>query len=161
MEVAYRKQMTLMLRALYFSLQERCAILTKTYKISTAQQHLLYIIANNKPINITQISIIGCWHISTASRLLKPLIQQQYVKMYQIKSNNKIKFVELTENGKRLLEEIITLLVNTEDFPFDFSDCSIEEIEKFLSFGLDILEKQKGRGFSQWVKESEVGNLSR
>jgi MarR family protease production transcriptional regulator HPr len=156
MEIAYKKQLTLILRALYFSLQERCAALTKTYKISTAQQHVLFILSNNKPINITQISKIGCWHVSTVSRLLKPLIQQQYVKMYHVQSNQKIKFVEITERGQRLLEEILTILVNTEDFPFDLSSYSKEEMNQFLSLGLDILQKQKGSEFSHWVKESEV-----
>jgi MarR family protease production transcriptional regulator HPr len=146
-----------MTRALYISLEERWGMLTKGYKLSPALQHILFILStNHDPLTITDISKIGCWHISTVTRLLQPLIRENLVNVFQTKHNNKLKFVKLTDDGERLLKDILTTLVNARDFPFDLSIFTKEEVDQFLHMGLTILQSQRGTDFTHWVKVSEV-----
>lgn len=157
MEIDLRKQMLLMVRALYFTLEERWALLTRNYNISTAQQHVLYILFTNETaLTVTQISKMGCWHISTVTRLLKPLIQERYIVVCPDPFSSKTKCVEITEGGKALVQAILTDLVNAADFPYDLSDVSEEQMKGFLRLGLHILQKQKGESFVNWVHQAEV-----
>jgi MarR family transcriptional regulator, protease production regulatory protein HPr len=152
-----RKQLVIMVRALYFCLEERWAEATREYPVSPAQQHILYILATaGEPLTVTAISRIGCWHISTVTRLLRPLLAGGLVTMRHHKHNAKSKYVSITDTGEQLRRDLTGRLIETDDFPFDLSDIPEEELQAFLRIGLRILQDQKGEDFVEWIRESEL-----
>jgi MarR family transcriptional regulator, protease production regulatory protein HPr len=152
MDVELKKQAVLTIRALYFCIMEQWSGINKEHGISSAQQHLLFILsAHEKPITISEISNLGCWHLSTVSRLLQPLIRENYVTVQ--KSKTKYKYVSITNKGFEKLIEIANQVFPLKEFPFDFSGIEQEDVQIFIEKGLEILKNFKGEEFLAWVKK--------
>jgi MarR family transcriptional regulator, protease production regulatory protein HPr len=131
---------------------EQWSGINKEHGISSAQQHLLFILsAHEKPITISEISNLGCWHLSTVSRLLQPLIRENYVTVQ--KSKTKYKYVSITNKGFEKLMEIANQVFPLKEFPFDFSGIEQEDVQIFIEKGLEILKNFKGEEFLAWVKK--------
>lgn len=154
-----KKQMVLMIRALYFSILEEWTVVEKSHNLSSAQQYILFILSSiDKPLTIGEVSKLGSWHKSTVTRLLKPLLSENYI---IIKSGNgKYKYVSLTEKGKLRLKKVAQDVLLHEDFPFNFSGLDVKSIEKFLQVGMRMLKNKKGEQFTQWLHSSEPKAIS-
>ncbi|NRD80868.1 MarR family transcriptional regulator [Bacillus sp. BRMEA1] len=152
MEIELNKQAVLTIRGLYFCIVEQWACINKVHGISSAQQHLLFILSTHeKPLTISEISNLGCWHLSTVSRLLQPLIRENFVTVQKCKT--KYKYVSITNQGFEKLKEIAKQVFPLKEFPFDFSDIEQEEVQIFIEIGLKILKNFKGEEFLTWVKK--------
>lgn len=151
MSVDLNRQIVLVSRALYFAISEEWAGIAMQYNLSSAQQHVLYILAcNEEPLTITEISQYGCWHISTVTRLLKPLLNEGYISI--TKGKGKFKYVHLTKSGKLTLKSIAEDVFHRNNFPLNFGGIESTSLEQFVQIGLEILKNQKGSNFSDWVK---------
>jgi len=152
MDVELKKQAVLTIRALYFSIVEKWSGINKDHGISSAQQHLLFILSTHeKPLTISELSELGCWHLSTVSRLLQPLIRENYVTVQ--KSKIKYKYVSITNQGFEKLMEIANQVFPLKDFPFEFSGIEQEDVQIFIEKGLKILKNFKSEEFLEWVKK--------
>ncbi|WP_239584456.1 MarR family winged helix-turn-helix transcriptional regulator [Aquibacillus albus] len=138
-------------------MERKWAELEKLYDISPAQQHILFLLSTNKnQLTPTQLSELGCWHISTVTRLLKPLKANGFINVTTNKEKPRYKRVSLTAKGKQMLENLMDAARDLEQFPFDIGDLSEEEVEKFLKFGQSILDINKGDDFIKKVINARV-----
>lgn len=154
MDIELNKQIVLTVRALYFSVCEQWAEVAKKHSLSSAQQHLLFILSsNNNPLTITEISQLGCWHISTVTRLLKPLLDENYISITNGKG--RYKFVSLTNLGKQKLKTIADDVFQRTNFPLNAQGIENEDLEQFVEIGSQILRNQRGEEFTNWVQKSQ------
>lgn len=154
MDIRLNRQIVLMIRALYFSITEEWANISKKYNLSSAQQHLLFILSSSvEPLTITEISHLGCWHISTVTRLLQPLLNREYISITNGKG--KSKHVRLTESGKLKLKSIAEDVFQRENFPLNVEGITDEFLEEFAQIGMQIIKNQKGKDLSHWITSSE------
>lgn len=161
MDFETRKQLLLVVRGLYFSLEKSWSSLGKEHNLSPAQQHILFILStNDSPLTITDISHYGFWHISTVTRLIKPLHREKYVSIQYNRYKSKSKYVTLSDLGRKKLQEIIDQVTTEIEFPFNLSEYTKNEIEHFIDQGLGILKCQKREEIAQWIKESEMKEIS-
>jgi MarR family transcriptional regulator, protease production regulatory protein HPr len=154
-----RQKMLLMIRALYFCMENQWAEIGKKYNISPAQQHILFLLStNNNALTPTKISELGCWHISTVTRLLKPLQENGLIIVKTNENQPRYKIVSSTDEGTLLLKNIIDTVKSMEQFPFNMSHLSEEEILYFLECGQSLLDVHKGEDFRIKVINARVDN---
>jgi MarR family transcriptional regulator, protease production regulatory protein HPr len=159
LDVELKKQAVLTIRSLYFCILNQWADISKDHSLSSAQQHLLFILSTNeKPLTVSEISYLGCWHLSTVSRLLQPLIKEDYVTVQ--KNKTKWKYVSITEQGLEKLMEIANQVLPLKEFPFDLSDTEEKDVQLFIEKGLKILKNFKGDEFLGWIKKPIQKNPS-
>ncbi|RSK28831.1 MarR family transcriptional regulator [Bacillus sp. HMF5848] len=152
-----RQQMLLTVRALYFCMEHNWSELGRRFEISPAQQHILFLLStHNNTLTPTQIGELGCWHISTVTRLLKPLQQKELVTVKKDKNTSKYKIVSMTVDGKKLINSLFDAAKTMELFPFDLRYLSEEEVLSFLECGKKILDVHKGENFRFNVISAKV-----
>ncbi|MDQ0254486.1 DNA-binding MarR family transcriptional regulator [Evansella vedderi] len=157
MNLHLKQQTVLIVRALYFCMEKNWTDLEKKYKISPAQQHILFLLSTNKnALTPTQISELGCWHISTVTRLLKPLQEKDFINITTNKKQARYKIVTISDKGEQMLNKLMNTFRDMEKFPFDMKYLSEEEMKKFLEIGQRILDIHKGEGFVNWVMNAQV-----
>jgi MarR family protease production transcriptional regulator HPr len=157
MDFEIRKQLLLMIRALYFSQDKNWSELGKVHNVSPAQQHILFILStNNSPLTITEISKYGFWHVSTVTRIIRPLHKEKYVSIEYYRHRSKSKYVTITELGRKKLQDITDVVSVDVNFPLNLRKFAKEDIEQ----GLAILHSQKSEEIAQWIKESEMKEIS-
>ena len=145
MDLLQKQNMLLIVRALYFCLDEQWAKLGRMFNITPAQQHILFLLSTNKrSLTPTLISVLGCWHISTVTRLLRPLEEKGFVTITVDQARPKYKKVTLTHNGMAMLVRIVDSAKNDECFPLDLSHLPNTDLVQFLTLGKRILDLQKG-----------------
>lgn len=152
-----KQQMLLMVRALYFCMENKWALLGKEYNISPAQQHILFLLSiNNNELTPTKIGELGCWHVSTVTRLLKQLQKNGFIDVKAKENQLRFKMVSMTNEGKQLLKLLLDTAKSMEQFPFDMSHLSEEDVLNFLECGKSILDVHKGENFRKNVISAKV-----
>lgn len=155
MDIEFNRRITQIIRALYYSATNEWAEIAKEHGMSSAQQYLLYVLnSREENLTITEIGRLGCWHISTVTRLLKPLKDNGYVSITNGKGRTKV--VRLTELGMLKLKEINETVAPRSNFPLNCTGIDDESLEMFARIGLQILQNQKGTEFTQWIETSEA-----
>lgn len=153
-----KQEMLLMVRALYFCMEDTWDKIGKQFDISPAQQHILFLLSTNgNELTPTKIGELGCWHTSTVSRLLNRLQKRGYIEVNSDR-NSRFKKVSMTDAGKRLLGQLLDAVKAMEQFPFDMQHLSENEILTFLECGQRILEVHKGKDFRANVISKRVDN---
>jgi DNA-binding MarR family transcriptional regulator len=159
MDILLKQQTVLVIRALYFCMEKKWSELEKRFNLSTAQQHILFLLATNESVlSPTQLSELGCWHSSTVTRLLKPLQEKGFIQLTVNKDKRRYKQVTITVNGKQVLNQIMNAVRDMEQFPFILSHFSEGELKAFLDYGQRILGVQKGDQFRKMLQEARVKN---
>jgi MarR family transcriptional regulator, protease production regulatory protein HPr len=154
-----RQKVLLVVRALYFCMENQWAEIGKKHNISPAQQHILFLLStNNDALTPTKISELGCWHISTVTRLIKPLQKNGLITVKTNETQPRYKTVSLTAEGTILLEKILDTVKSMDQFPFNMSHLSEEEILYFLECGQRILDVHKGEDFRIKVINARMNN---
>ncbi|MBU8906194.1 MarR family winged helix-turn-helix transcriptional regulator [Desertibacillus haloalkaliphilus] len=158
MNYLLKQQMLLMVRALYFCMEDHWSDIGKKFNVSPAQQHVLFLLqANKQALTPTEIGELGCWHSSTVTRLLKPLKEKGLISVEINKSRPRYKQVSITSNGLVLFDKLLNIVKEEENFPFDMSHLSEEEVLNFLEYGQRILDVHKGKDFRK-VLSANVDN---
>lgn len=158
MNFLIQQKMVLTIRALYFCLTEQWSTLGKDYDLSPAQQHILFLLTVNPSLTPTQISELGCWHISTVTRLLKPLKENGLISVSPDHIQRKCKKVSISEEGKTLFKKIIKSIQmkEQEHFPFQMDHLTEKELLHFLDCGKKILDVMKGDDFYRKVVMAKI-----
>src|SRR5690606_25396100 len=113
------------IRALYFCMEKRWAELEKKFKLTPAQQHILFLLGtHNQKLSPTQISELGCWHLSTVTRLLKPLKEKGLIDITANQELLRYKCVTITKSGRELLNLIMDEVKKMDQFPLNMSHLS-------------------------------------
>ena len=140
-------------------MEKNWAELEKKFNLSPAQQHILFLLStNNNELTPTQISELGCWHLSTITRLLKPLKDKGLVQVVANVELQRYKRVLLTEKGKELILMLMNSFRDMEQLPFQLDDLSESELESFLAYGEKLLGIQKGEAFIKKLLNARVEN---
>lgn len=159
MNILLKQQTLLVIRALYFCMEKKWAELEKKFKLTPAQQHILFLLGtHNQKITPTQISVLGCWHPSTVTRLLKPLKEKGLVEITANKKQLRYKFVAISKSGKEVLDQIMDEVKEMEQFPLNLSHLSENELMSFLEYGQKIAGVQKGDAFRKMLIDARVEN---
>lgn len=157
MDLYFRQQLLLMIRALYFDMENKWAEIGREYNLSPAQQHILFLLSSNEnKLTPTKIGELGCWHNSTVTRLLNRLETNGFIYVETKRNHSGFKVVSMTENGKEMLEKLIKKVKSTERFPFDLRHLSEKEAKLFLELGNSILDIEKGKEFRNNVIEAQA-----
>ena len=156
MNFLIKQKMVLIIRALYFCMEEHWSKIGQVHNISPAQQHILFLLSVNPPLTPTQISELGCWHISTVTRLLKPLGNNGLINVSPDKDKRRYKIVSITKEGESLVQKIVNSIKETEHFPFPMEHLSESEILSFLEYGQSFLDVMKGGSFSNKVINAKI-----
>ncbi|WP_051353072.1 MarR family winged helix-turn-helix transcriptional regulator [Thalassobacillus devorans] len=158
MDFLLKKNLLLMIRALYFCMEEKWAELGRRYNITPAQQHILFLLSTNQNVlSPSEIGELGCWHGSTVTRLLKPLKERGMIQVGIDQKNPRYKKVEITSEGKSLLKQLVEAVEDMDNFPCDISSLSQEEVIHFLTYAQKILDVHKGEPFKQKVINGKIG----
>ncbi|WP_102346659.1 MarR family winged helix-turn-helix transcriptional regulator [Bacillus sp. Marseille-P3661] len=161
MKFCYKQQIVQMVRTLYFCMEAHWAELGKQYDISPAQQHILFIlITNGKTLTPSEISELGCWHISTITRLLKPLKERGFVTIEKDPNRSKFKNVTLTPTGENLFHKIIETIAEDDSFPFMMGHLTDEELDEFLHYGQKILNENKGKALCKKLFSAKIDGIN-
>ena len=157
MNLLIKQNILLMIRALYFCVEERWAELGRKHNITPAQQHILFLLSTNKKtLTPSQISELGCWHVSTVTRLLKPLLVKGFISVSPDKDRPKYKKVTITLAGEQLFQKLVCSVMEMEQFPLDINHLSEKEIVYFLKCGQRILDVNKGESFGKRVINAKI-----
>ncbi|WP_096200179.1 MarR family transcriptional regulator [Bacillus sp. FJAT-45350] len=157
MNLLLKQQTLLMVRALYFCMENKWAELGKEFNISPAQQHILFLLStNNNKLTPKRIGELGCWHASTVTRLLKRLEKSGLIDVNVNKTQSRFKIVSMTNEGKVLLDQLLDAVKYMEEFPLDMHRLSEKEILRFLEYGNSILDVHKGEEFRKNVISKHV-----
>lgn len=157
LDLLLRQQTLLMIRALYFCMENSWSELGKKDNISPAQQHILFLLSiNNNKLTPTKIGELGCWHPSTVTRLLKPLKSSGLINVKTEKNQPRFKFISMTEKGKEVLKGLLDTVKKMEEFPLDMRHLKEEEVLSFLEYGQSILDVHKGADFRNNVIRKKV-----
>lgn len=159
MNFLIKQNLLLMIRALYFCVEEQWSNLGRKYDITPAQQHILFILytSNKESLAPSELSDLGCWHSSTVTRLLKPLSLRGLVNISSDK-RPKYKEVKITSSGTKLIEELINAVNKMESFPLEISHLSTNEINNFLNVAQKILDINKSKSFGDWFNRIKIEN---
>jgi DNA-binding MarR family transcriptional regulator len=138
-------------------MEEQWSDLAKKHNISPAQQHILFLLSTNRnALTQTQISELGCWHISTVTRLLKPMKENGLISVHTDEKQSRYKRVKLTEHGRLLLEDLIRTVEDMDNFPLDMRHLYEKEIKCFFEIGESILDVHKGEDFKRMVIHAQM-----
>ncbi|PKG25602.1 MarR family winged helix-turn-helix transcriptional regulator [Niallia nealsonii] len=160
MNFIYKQNLVLLIRALYFCMEEQWAKLGKEYDLSPAQQHILFILTtNNKTLTPSEISAIGCWHLSTVTRLLKPLKEKGFISIKRDQNHSKFKRVTITKDGEQLFMRIIYNIIENDFFPFKMNQLCEKEIEIFLQCGQKILDINRGLSIREKIFDAKIDGI--
>lgn len=156
MKFLMKQKMLLVIRALYFCMEEQWSELGKEHRISPAQQHILFLLSVNPSLTPTQISELGCWHISTVTRLLKPLEFKGLVYVSPDTEQRKYKKVSITKEGEQLFQKLVESVQEMEHFPFPVNHLSDNELLGFLEYGQSFLDVMKGESYGSRVINAKI-----
>jgi MarR family transcriptional regulator, protease production regulatory protein HPr len=160
MDLLQKQNMLLTVRALYFSLEEHWAKLGRSFDLTPAQQHILFLLSTNKgTLTPTQISQLGCWHCSTVTRLLRPLETKGYITLSVHPLKPRCKKVTLTSDGTEVLKKVVDSVKKMDSFPFNLSNLSERDLRQFLKTGQQILIAHKGAEFKEKVLEAKMEGM--
>ncbi|WEG13274.1 MarR family transcriptional regulator [Pullulanibacillus sp. KACC 23026] len=161
MNFSYKQDLVLMVRSLYFCMEEQWAELARIYDISPAQQHILFILTTNqKTLTPSEISEIGYWHTSTVSRLLKPLKDKGFITVNQDPKRNRYKQVTITPTGEEIFQKIIKTITTKDFFPFKMSFLTEQDLENFLKVGQKILDTNKGVSLRKKIFNAKIEGVN-
>ncbi|MFZ3579696.1 MarR family winged helix-turn-helix transcriptional regulator [Virgibacillus sp. DJP39] len=160
MKFFYRQNVVLMVRALYFCMDSHWSELGKKYNISPAQQHILFILCTNqKTLTPSEISEIGCWHVSTVTRLMKPLKERGFITIVRDPERSKYKKVTITHAGEDLFHQIVGTIMDKDSFPFEMNHLSEVELDGFLQCGQKILDINKGTDLREKIFNAKLTGI--
>lgn len=160
MDLLLKQNMLLMVRALFFCMEEQWEKLGRNFDLTPAQQHILYLLSTNeRTLSPSQISELGCWHASTVTRLLRPLEAKKFIEINVDKTKPKFKKVTITNEGLSILEKIVATVKNLDDFPFSLLHLSDAEVIQFLKIGYRIIDEHKGEDFKCKVLEARMEGM--
>jgi MarR family transcriptional regulator, protease production regulatory protein HPr len=160
MDLFQKQNILLTIRALYFSLEEHWAKLGRSFDLTPAQQHILFLLSsNNGSLTPSQISQLGCWHCSTVTRLLRPLETKGYIILSVHPLKPRYKKVTLTSDGNEILKRVVDYVKKMDSFPFNLSNLSETDITQFLKTGHQILIAHKGVEFKEKVLEAKMDGM--
>ncbi|WP_433748332.1 MarR family transcriptional regulator [Falsibacillus pallidus] len=159
MDFLLKQNLLLIVRAMYFCVEEHWSELGRAYQITPAQQHVLFLLytSSEKSMSPSQLSEYGCWHISTVTRLIKPLESKGLIQIMPDK-RPKYKVVKLTQSGTLMIEQLIEAVNEMPFFPFDINPLNESEIAQFLQSAERILEANRSKEFSNWISRVKVGS---
>ena len=157
MDLFLRQQLILMIRALYFDMENKWAEIGREFNLSPAQQHILFLLStNDNKLTPTKIGELGCWHNSTVTRLINRLEEKGFIYVETKRNHLGFKIVSITQKGKEMLKKIIEKVKLTERFPFDMRHLSDNEVMSFLEVGNSILDIAKGKEFRNNVINAQI-----
>lgn len=156
MNFLIKQKMVLIVRALYFCMEEHWSKLGKEHNVSPAQQHILFLLSVNPPLTPSQISGLGCWHISTVTRLLKPLENSGLINVSPDINQRRYKIVSITKEGEYLFQKLVNSILEKKHFPFPMDHLSESEILSFLEYGQSFLDVMKGESFRNKVINAKI-----
>lgn len=157
MDLFLKQKLILMIRALYFNMENKWAEIGREFNLSPAQQHILFLLStNDNKLTPTKIGELGCWHSSTVTRLLNRLEKNGFIYVETKRNLLGFKIVSMTENGREMLKKLIEKVKIIERFPFDIRHLSEEEVMSFLELGSSILDIEKGKAFRHNVLNAQI-----
>jgi MarR family protease production transcriptional regulator HPr len=152
-------QSILIVRGLSRAIENSWEAFGRKNGISPAHQHILYLLWHTKELTISRLAETGLWHISTVTRLLRPLINDGLVKTYDNQQDGRSVNVRLSSKGYELIENLYREAMNDINFlPFvrELWETNPDLLKQSIEKGFNILEVAQGKQYADWARESEL-----
>jgi MarR family transcriptional regulator, protease production regulatory protein HPr len=142
------------LRGLGKVLEEEWQENAHTIGITSAEQHVMWIVHTKSKLSVSEIARIGLWDRSTVMQMIKRLSKKNLIHLSKDKKDLRLTYVSLTDEGKKKRDES-----ERKDFKlFEFIKAYSKENERFIE---DLIHFHReanlhfhGKDFVEWVESS-------
>ncbi|MBB6451944.1 MarR family protease production transcriptional regulator HPr [Salirhabdus euzebyi] len=144
-------------RGMYKVLEQDWQKSAQDQGITSAEQHILWILHFEKEATMSRIAQLGLWEISTVMQVIKRLTKKGLVDVQKNKKDLRISYVTLTDEGKKVREETQNYTYKITEYLHDFAGRNEENrklIDQMKEFLLDFNKHFHGEEFSKWVKHT-------
>ncbi|QOR67680.1 MarR family transcriptional regulator [Cytobacillus suaedae] len=138
-------------RGMYKALENDWQTSAKDLGLTTAEQHMLWIIYFEKEATMTRISDIGLWDISTVVQVANRLKQKGYIQTVKHDNDRRISYCILTPEGEAIREKSSEYSYKTYEYLAAFNDEDNNFYETLSNFQRKFNEHFHGKDFVEWV----------
>ncbi|WP_102026855.1 MarR family transcriptional regulator [Salirhabdus sp. Marseille-P4669] len=125
--------------------------------ITSAEQHILWILHFENEATMSKIAQLGLWDISTVMQVVKRLKEKLLVEVQKDSNDRRISYVKLTEKGKTIRKESSLSTFQLQKFVEEYvskSEANKEKVIGMMDFLKDLNTHFYGEQFSNWVENS-------
>ncbi|WP_418909789.1 HTH-type transcriptional regulator Hpr [Bacillus pinisoli] len=105
--LVYSQRIAQLSKALWKSIEKDWQQWIKPYDLNINEHHILWIAYHLKGASISEIAKFGVMHVSTAFNFSKKLEDRGYLQFSKKEDDKRNTYVELTENGEKLLLDLM------------------------------------------------------
>ncbi|GBF34038.1 protease production regulatory protein Hpr [Desulfocucumis palustris] len=140
-------------RGLYKSIDDDLREAAAKCGLTTAQQHLLWVLYFNNGSTLTEISELGQWHVSTVMNMVERM--EKTGLLYKIVDENdaRVKRIFLTPQGEALREKTETMTDNYRLYRI-LAETDEAELKKEIKPLINLVRRLAGDKFVNYVMES-------
>ncbi|MDF0728456.1 MarR family transcriptional regulator [Cytobacillus sp. S13-E01] len=140
-------------RGMYKALEHDWQTSAKDLGLTTAEQHMLWIIHFEKEVTMTRIAEVGLWDISTVVQVANRLKKKGYIQTLKHDNDRRISYCILTNEGDAIRAESAKYHYKTLDYLSTLNEDS-NFIETLSSFQKKFNEHFHGRDFVEWIERT-------
>lgn len=136
--IAYSQKMAQLSKALWKSIEKDWQQWIKPYDLNINEHHILWIAYHLKGASTSEIAKYGVMHVSTAFNFSKKLEERGYLSFSKKEDDKRNTYIELTEQGEKLLLDLMESYEPTAYSVFGGSLPLKDVYKKFPEF-LDLM----------------------
>jgi MarR family transcriptional regulator, protease production regulatory protein HPr len=138
-------------RGMYKALENDWQTSAKDLGLTTAEQHMLWIIYFENEATMTRIAEIGLWDISTVVQVANRLKQKGYIKTLKHDHDRRISYCTLTPEGEEIREKSGQYTYKTYEYLASINDEENHFFTTLSAFQRQFNEHFHGKEFVEWV----------
>ncbi|WP_203334879.1 HTH-type transcriptional regulator Hpr [Planococcus beigongshangi] len=118
-------------KALWKAVEKDWQLWIKPYDLNINEHHILWIAYHLKGASISDVAKFGVMHVSTAFNFSKKLEEREFLAFSKRDTDKRNTYIELTEKGEELMQEMIE---RYHDTPHSVIDGSLKLRELYGKF---------------------------
>lgn len=142
-----------LIRGIFLAAEDNVRQKAKNYGITVTSFRTLWILFFEPKMSMTELAYISQTNISNTYRQLIKLRDQNYVVIDEKEEDARIKQVELTENGRKFIEEILSRNIEASELNFIsiLAKIPTEQLSTFIQVASKITTELIGPKFNDWA----------
>lgn len=140
-------------RGLYKSIDDDWRTVASTCGLTTAQQHLLWILYFKNGSTLTEISNLGQWHVSTVMNMVERMEKKAMLYKVVDKNDARVKRVYLTPLGQSTRQESARLNSHFRLHRL-LKGMDKEELQNNIKILQNLVKVLAGEDFTDYVDQS-------
>lgn len=140
-------------RGLYKSIDDDLREAASRCGLTTAQQHLLWVLYFNNGSTLTEISELGQWHVSTVMNMVERMEKSGLLYKLVDENDARVKRIFITPRGEELREKTATMTDNYRLYKI-ILEIDEKELEEEIKPLIRLVRRLAGDKFVNYVMES-------